>query len=99
MIELIDIPQYYACRLSKLGPMPFPNEIDAFFKQLYPLLIVTWQMKASVKATSSARAVAIRNARVLRSFEKHYSRCKGVIILQMTESHLGRQNCFCTDFG
>ncbi|KAI7854018.1 hypothetical protein BDC45DRAFT_535895 [Circinella umbellata] len=54
MIEMITIPKHYVCIMHKYGPMPFPDSIDAFYKQLTPLLTLTWQTKAIVKNSLKA---------------------------------------------
>ncbi|KAI9274533.1 hypothetical protein BDA99DRAFT_241974 [Phascolomyces articulosus] len=54
MVETMTIPKHYVCILNKFGPMPFPDKIESFYKQLIPLLTLTWQTKAAVKNTLKA---------------------------------------------
>ncbi|KAI9479511.1 hypothetical protein BDB00DRAFT_943432 [Zychaea mexicana] len=54
MVEMMSIPKHYVCIVHKFGPMAFPDQIEAFYKQLVPLLTLTWQTKAVVKKTLKA---------------------------------------------
>lgn len=50
-VLIMDCPDGYVCRTSRIGPLKYPSSVEEFSKKIIPLITIICQVRNMMKAT------------------------------------------------
>lgn len=53
-VLIMDCPDGYVCRTSRIGPLKYPSSVEEFSKKIIPLITIICQVRNMMKATIEA---------------------------------------------
>lgn len=55
-VLIMDCPDGYVCRISRIGPLKYPSSVEEFSKKIVPLITIIAQVRNMIKTTIEAIA-------------------------------------------